>query len=91
MAASSQVEQMEATCVSIGATYEGRDPVLLERMLPFVDYIEVTPETIAEKNGSRISLSKDVMVELRNVSREVKFIVHGVGLSIGSHEGWSPT
>jgi uncharacterized protein (UPF0276 family) len=91
MAASSQVEQIETTCVSIGATYEGRDPALLERMLPLVDYIEVTPETIAEKNGSRISLSKDVMSELRNISHDVKFIVHGVGLSIGSHEGWSPT
>ena len=91
MAASSQLEEKVTTCVSIGATYEGRDPALLERMLPLVDYIEVTPETIAEAKGSRISLSKEVMSELKNISSEVKFIVHGVGLSIGSHDGWSPT
>jgi len=91
MAASSQLEEMATTSVSIGATYEGRDPALLERMLPLVDYIEITPETIAEAQGSHISLSKEVMLELKNVSKEVKFIVHGVGLSIGSHDGWSPT
>jgi hypothetical protein len=31
-------------CVAIGATYEGRDPRLLERMLPLVGCIEVTLE-----------------------------------------------
>lgn len=86
-----QTESRIDTQVSIGATYEGRDPALLERLLPLVDYIEVTPETIAEIDGSHVSLSKEVMTELKNVSKSVKIIVHGVGLSIGSHEGWSPT
>src|SRR5882757_9238711 len=92
MAASTQyLQQQVNTCVSIGATYEGRDPELLERMLPFVDYIEVTLETISEVNGSKISLSNEVMSELKNIGKAAKIIVHGVGLSIGSHEGWSPT
>jgi uncharacterized protein (UPF0276 family) len=91
IATARQTESQRDTRVSIGVTYEGRDPALLERMLPLVDYIEVTPETIAEIDGSCISLSKEVMTELKNVSKSVKFIVHGVGLSIGSHEGWSPT
>ncbi len=77
--------------VGIGATYEGRDPKLLERMLPLVDYIEVTLETIAEVHGQKISLSSEIMRELRNVGKAAEIIVHGVGLSIGSHEGWSPT
>ena len=77
--------------VGIGATYEGRDPELLQRMLPLVDYIEVTLETIAEVHGQTISLSGEIMRELRNVGKAVQIIVHGVGLSIGSHEGWSPT
>ena len=79
------------TRVAIGATYEGRDPGLLERMLPFVDCIEVTLETIAEVNGSGISLSPEIMTELKNIGKAAQIIVHGVGLSIGSHEGWSPT
>lgn len=77
--------------IAIGATYEGRDPALLERMLPLVDYIEITPETISEVHNGQVVLSEEVMCELRNVERRVKVIVHGVTLSIGSHEGPSPT
>jgi len=75
--------------VALGVTYEGRDPALLEKILPYVDYIEVTPETIAEVKGDEIVLSSEVMTEFRNIGKAVKFIVHGVSLSIGSHEGWS--
>jgi uncharacterized protein (UPF0276 family) len=60
-------------------------------MLPFVDYIEVTLETIAEVNGQEIGLSNDIMSELKAIGKAAQIIVHGVGLSIGSHEGWSPT
>lgn len=85
------VRQEEAPrSVALGVTYEGRDPALLEKMLPYVDYIEVTPETIAEVKGEKIILSPTVMSELKNIGKAVKFVVHGVSLSIGSHEGWSP-
>src|SRR5215467_5599237 len=77
--------------VALGATYEGRDPDLLDRMLPHIDHIEVTPETIAEVKGDRLVLSDEVMAELKNLRKTVKIIVHGVSLSIGSHEGWSST
>ncbi len=77
--------------VAIGATYEGRDPGLLERMLPLVDYLEVTLETIAEVDDGKISLSPEIMSELKDIGKAAQIIVHGVGLSIGSHEGWSPT
>ena len=77
--------------VGIGATYEGRDPELLRGLLPLVDYIEVTLETIAEVRGEKISLSREILRELKNVGKGAQIIVHGVGLSIGSHEGWSPT
>jgi len=77
--------------VGIGATYEGRDPELLRGLLPLVDYIEVTLETIAEVHGEKISLSREIVQELKNVGKAAQIIVHGVGLSIGSHEGWSPT
>jgi len=75
----------------IGVTYEGRDPALLERMLPLVDYIEVTPETIAEQHGDRLALSSAVMAELRALNGAAKILVHGVSLSIGSHDGWAPS
>ena len=79
------------TRVAIGATYEGRDPRLLESMLPLVDCIEVTLETIAEVNDGEISLNKEIMSELKNMGKAAQIIVHGVSLSIGSYEGLSPT
>lgn len=75
--------------LALGVSYEGRDPRLLERMLPLVDYLEVTLETMAEVDGDRLLLDEQVMCELKNIGAATKIIVHGVSLSIGSHEGWS--
>ncbi len=86
--ADSTVER-NAACAGIGVTYEGGDPALLERMLPLVDYIEVTPETIAEQRGDRLALSPGVLAELRAIGGTAKIVAHGVSLSIGSHDGWS--
>jgi uncharacterized protein (UPF0276 family) len=83
------VVQSATPCAGIGVTYEGGDPVLLQRMLPLVDYIEVTPETIAEQHGDRLALSPAVLAELRAIGSAAKIVVHGVSLSIGSHDGWS--
>ncbi len=77
--------------IAIGSTYEGRDPKLLEQILPLVEYLEITPETIAEVRGGDVEISEDILAELKNAAGSVKFIVHGVGLSIGSHEGYSAT
>jgi len=77
--------------VSLGASYEGRDPELLGRMLPHVDYIEVTLETIAEIENGSVSLNEEVMSEIINIGGGTQIIVHGVSLSIGSHEGWAST
>src|SRR5262245_14038227 len=76
---------------AVGMTYEGRDPNLLQCILPHVDYIEVTLETIAEVKDNEIVLSDQVMAELKDISETKTIIVHGVSLSIGSHDGWSPT
>jgi uncharacterized protein (UPF0276 family) len=92
MATSTQrLDSVSTTRVAIGATYEGRDRGLLERILPLVDYIEVTLETISELHRDQISLNDEIMGELRNLGKAAKIIVHGVGLSIGSHDGCSPT
>jgi uncharacterized protein (UPF0276 family) len=88
---SGHLDQEVNTSVAIGATYEGRDPGLLERILPLVNYVEVTLETISEVHDHEVSLSDEIMSELRNIGKAVQIIVHGVSLSIGSHEGWSST
>lgn len=75
----------------VGVSYEGREPALLEMMLPHADVIEVTPETMSVVDGDSIRLDPAIVAELRNIDREKSIVVHGVSLSIGSHDGWSPT
>jgi uncharacterized protein (UPF0276 family) len=73
----------------LATTYEGGDPAFLEKVAPLVDYIEVVPDTISEsKNGIR-SISNETLTELKNICRDIPIIAHGIGLSIGSHEGYS--
>ena len=91
MLTAGQPEDTHTFPVKLGVSYEGGDPTLLERVLPLVDYVEVTPETIAELDAGVVHIRQDIIDELRNAQAAVKFIVHGVGLSIGSHEGWSDT
>lgn len=82
--------QAADACGSIGVAYEGGEPALLTRMLPFVDYLEVTLESVAIHQDGHPRLDKDVIAELKELDDEVNIVVHGVGLSIGSHDGWSP-
>lgn len=73
----------------LGVTYEGFDLEFLERALPLVDFLEVTPDTIAEVTGNRVRLHEQAIEALASASQSVKVLAHGVGLSIGSHDGWS--
>jgi len=73
----------------LATTYEGGDPAFLEMVAPLVDYIEIVPDSIAESKGGKRSIKKETLVELQNICREIPILVHGVGLSIGSYEGYS--
>jgi uncharacterized protein (UPF0276 family) len=74
--------------MQIGTTYFGREPVLLDRMLPLVDFIETTPDSIAEIRNRRPTISLDILDELRTIAATRRLLVHGIGLSIGSHDGF---
>lgn len=73
----------------LATTYEGGDPVFLEAVAPVVDFIEVAPDTIAESDGTGRRLNRATLTELKTVCTETPIIAHGIGLSIGSHEGCS--
>ncbi len=73
----------------LATNYQGGDPTFLERILPWVDYIEVTPDSIAEFREGKYALHEATMSELKNLSRDAQLVVHGVGLSIGSFDGYS--
>jgi uncharacterized protein (UPF0276 family) len=85
-----------ANCISaiqprpaLATTYEGDDPELLERLAPLVDMIEISPDAIAGSDGKRARLRPEVMDEYARVSSQVRFVAHGVGLSIGSFDHWN--
>jgi uncharacterized protein len=73
----------------LAATYEGGDPRLLERLLPLVDFLEISPDVISVVDRKGCHLNSDIITELSNVSGRIKFLVHGVGLSIASAVGVS--
>ena len=70
-------------------TYDAYDPAFLEKVIPYVQYIEVTPDTIARALDDRFTLNASIINSLKDVLPFVKVIAHGVGLSIGSYDGYS--
>jgi len=62
---------------------------LLERLLERVEYIEITPDTIAHSAGGGCELDPPALAELNCIGNRARLLVHGVGLSIGSYEGCS--
>lgn len=75
--------------IPLGTTWNGGDDVLLHRMQPLVDFVEITPDTIARKRGGAAIIPVETIEELERIASTKSLLVHGVGLSIGSHDGWS--
>jgi uncharacterized protein (UPF0276 family) len=73
---------------TLATTYEGDDPVLLERIVPLIDTIEISPDAIARSERQRSHLRPEVLDEYASVLSQVHLIAHGVGLSIGSFDHW---
>jgi uncharacterized protein (UPF0276 family) len=74
---------------AIALSYDGDSAEYLEAVLPLVDFLEVTPDTLAITSGSRVIIPEPVLEVLSACSQNAGIIVHGVGLSIGSASGWS--
>src|SRR4051794_3449693 len=75
----------------MAATYEGGDTAFLDRIVPAVDYLEITPDSIADIKEGRPRLKEAAVHELQTIGKETKVLVHGVGLSIGTASGWNET
>jgi uncharacterized protein (UPF0276 family) len=73
---------------ALATTYEGDDPLLLERIAPLVEFIEISPDAIATSSHNQTHLRAEVLAEYSSVP-QMKFIAHGVGLSIGSFDRWN--
>jgi uncharacterized protein (UPF0276 family) len=58
-------------------------------VVTLIDYLEITPDSIARPDGEGAHLDPAILDELRGVAGATEFVVHGVGLSIGSASGYS--
>jgi len=74
---------------ALATTYEGVGNDLLERIVPLVDYLEIPPDSISRSRAGRASLRPELLDQLESITPQVNFIVHGVGLSIGSYDHWN--
>jgi uncharacterized protein (UPF0276 family) len=76
---------------SIGTTYEGKNFTYLEEIIPFVRHIEVSPDSIAHKKNGIISVNETALKQLEWIDNAtgISILLHGVGLSIGSYDGYS--
>ncbi|HEY0143355.1 MAG TPA: DUF692 family protein [Thermoanaerobaculia bacterium] len=75
--------------IPLGTTWNGGDDLLLHRMQPLVDFVEATPDTLARKRDGRAVIPGETIEALQRIAATKSLLVHGVGLSIGSHDGWS--
>ena len=74
---------------ALATTYEGMDDDLFERIVPLVDYLEVAPDSIARIQNGRASLRSELLDQLASASPGTGLLVHGIGLSIGTADGWN--
>lgn len=74
---------------ALATTYEGGNSDFLAQILPIVDCLEITPDAIAEVRNGKPDFPKATITELKAAATQAKILVHGVGLSIGSYDGYS--
>jgi len=74
---------------SIGINYEGSTAGFLSAVLPFIGHLEIAPDSLSHSVGDGLRIDEAKLQELRRLPEELTILVHGVGLSIGSADGWS--
>ncbi len=73
----------------LGASYVGYQSVLMERLLPLVDALEITPDILRVDAADASRLDAMAIAQLRECASHAAILVHGIGLSIGSAEQWN--
>jgi hypothetical protein len=76
--------------IRLGATIDGNDAALIEHVVPLVDFVEITPDRWASfKRGRGPRIESTELDVLAEISRVRPLLLHGVGLSIASHDQWN--
>ncbi len=71
---------------ALGVSWEGRPVALLEAVADHVDVVEVVPDCLVGPDGN---IATERLRELDRFAPRLDVTYHGIGLSIGSVEGWN--
>jgi uncharacterized protein len=84
------VRPTSARKIRLGATIDGNDAALIECVVPLVDVVEITPDRWASFSRNQAPrLEASALGVLAAIAAQRTLILHGVGLSIASHDGWN--
>jgi uncharacterized protein len=76
--------------VRLGANIDGNDTLLINRIVPLVDLVEVTPDRWANfRPGQPPRIEESALAALSEVGSTRALSLHGVGLSIASYDNWN--
>src|SRR3954471_19729138 len=71
---------------ALGVSWEGRPAALLPTLAARADVIEVVPDAL---RGSEGGVNRDLPDDLDREAPDPPLTYHGIGLSIGSADGWN--
>ncbi len=70
----------------LGASWEGRPAPLLAALADVVDVVEVLPDCLVGPDGA---IAPERLDELDALAPDLPVTYHGIGLSVGSTDGWN--
>ena len=73
---------------ALAVTYDGGEPLLFEQLLQLAEHVEISPDSISQIENNHSTLNPAILAELKQASSRTRFLVHGVGLSIASANGY---
>lgn len=71
---------------ALGVSWEGRPTALLPTLAARADVIEIVPDALRGSDGS---VNRALLDDLDHHAPDVPVTFHGIGLSIGSVDGWN--
>lgn len=80
--------QISTPNIALCTTYDAHDPILLDGVMPYVEFLEFSPGSISRLAQGQIKLHPQIVQSLQEKAGQVQYLAHGVGLSIGSAAGY---
>ncbi|ACY14134.1 DUF692 domain-containing protein [Haliangium ochraceum] len=79
--------------LGVGITYLANAPAFMEAARSMVDFYEFSPDVLCHEHGSgddrRLVPRPELMARALRDTADLPLVVHGLGLSIGSAQGWN--